>query len=101
MLALTSSQKGIVPEVLYPGRYPINAQLVDPVEKKAPGPVNNGYAEIIELHDPVTIQAGFKGVKTLVSARLPEKPNEVIVPNGTEGRGVQAETLEPGTQYLN
>ena len=64
---------------------------------KAPEAANNGYAEIIELHDPVTIPAGFKGVKTLVSAPLPETPNEVIVPKGKEARGVQAETLEPGT----
>lgn len=101
LLASKESQKGIVPEILYSGRYPINAQLVDPFEKKAPGRINNGNAEIIELHDPVTIPAGFKGVKTLVSAKLPETPNEVIVPKGKEARGVQAETLEPGTYYLN
>lgn len=101
LIASQESQKGIVPTVLYPGRYAINAQLVDPAAKKLPDPLNNGYAEIIELHDPVTIPAGFKGVKTLVSAPLSEKPNEVIVPSGKEARGVQAETLEPGTQYLN
>ena len=49
----------------------------------------------------MTIPAGFKGVKTLVSAPLPETPNEVIVPKGKEARGVQTETFEPGTQYLN
>jgi len=101
LLASKESQKGIVPEVLYPGRYAINAQLVDPAEKKALVSVNNGYAEIIELHDPVTIPAGFKGVKTLVSSPLPETANEIVVPKGKEARGVQAETLEPGTYYLN
>jgi len=101
LIAFKESQKGIVPEVLYPGRYAINAQLVDPADKKAANVVHNGYAEIIELHDPVTIPAGFKGVKTLVSAPLPEKANEVIVPAGQEARGVQTEALEPGTQYLN
>ena len=101
LIAVEKSQKGIVPEVLYPGRYAINAQLVDPAQQKAREPANNGYAEIIELHDPVTIPAGFKGVKTLVSAPLPEKANEIIVPPGTEARGVQAEALEPGTYYLN
>jgi len=101
LIAYKESQKGIVPEVLYPGRYAINAQLVDPTANKPPDPIHNGYAEIIELHDPVTIPAGFKGVKTQVSAPLSETPNEVIVPKGTEARGVQAETFEPGTQYLN
>ncbi len=101
LIAFKESQKGIVPEVLLPSRYAINAQLVDPAANKVPAAVNNGYAEIIELHDPVTIPAGFKGVKTLVSAPLPETPNEVIVPKGTEVRGVQEETLEPGTYYLN
>ncbi len=101
LIAFKESQKGIVPEVLLPGRYAINAQLVDPAANKVPETLHSGYAEIIELHDPVTIPAGFKGVKTLVSAPLPETPNEVIVPKGTEARGVQAETLEPGTYYLN
>ena len=101
LIAFRDSQKGIVPEILRPGRYAINAQLVDPAAKKLPDPLNNGYAEIIELHDPVTIPGGFKGVKTLVSAPLAEKPNEVIVPKAAEARGVQEETLEPGTYYLN
>ena len=100
-LLAKESQKGIVPEVLYPGRYAINALLVDPAEKRPPDPTNNRYAEIIELHEPVTIPAGFKGVKTLVSAPLLETKNEVVVPEGREGRGVQTETLEPGTYYLN
>jgi hypothetical protein len=101
LVASKESQKGIMPEVLYPGRYAINAQLVDSAAKKEPDHVNNGFAEIIELHDPVTIPAGVKGVKTLVSAPLPAKANEVIVPKAVEARGVQAETLEPGTLYLN
>ena len=79
LIAFKESQKGIVPEVLCPGRYAINAQLVDPAARRPPTR-HNGYAEIIELHDPVTIPAGFKGVKTLVSAPLAEKPNESLCP---------------------
>ncbi|MEI8371765.1 MAG: SPFH domain-containing protein [Planctomycetota bacterium] len=101
LIASKESQKGIMPGILVSGRYSINAQLVDPAEKKALGPVNNGYAEIIELYDPVTIPAGFKGVRTLVSAPLPETPNEIVVPKGKAARGVQTETYDTSTQYLN
>jgi hypothetical protein len=101
LLASKESQKGIMPGRLLSGRYAINAQLVDPAAPKTPDAVNNGFAEIIELHDPVTIPAGFKGVRTLVSAALPETPNEVVVPKGKVARGVQTETYDTGTQYLN
>jgi regulator of protease activity HflC (stomatin/prohibitin superfamily) len=75
-------QKGILREVLKPGRYPYNP-----------------YAEAIELHSPVTIAAGFRGVVTLLAGPLPKDPNVFLVQEGE--RGVQAKTLEPGTYYLN
>ncbi len=75
-------QKGILREVLKPGRYPYNP-----------------YAEQIELHDPVTVPSGFRGVVTLLAGRLPRDPNVFLVGQGE--RGVQAKTLEPGTYYLN
>ncbi|MBV8487589.1 MAG: hypothetical protein JO161_04870, partial [Planctomycetaceae bacterium] len=75
-------QKGILREVLKPGRYPYNP-----------------YAESIELHDPVTIPAGFRGVVTLLAGPLPADPNTFLVKDGE--RGVQSSTLEPGTYYLN
>ena len=75
-------QKGILREVLKPGRYPYNP-----------------YAEAIELHDPVTIAAGFRGVVTLLAGPLPKAPNVFLVEDGE--RGVQSRTLEPGTYYLN
>ena len=75
-------EKGILREVLKPGRYPYNP-----------------YAESIELHDPVTIAAGFRGVVTLLAGPLPKDPNVFLVEDGE--RGVQAKTLEPGTYYLN
>ncbi len=75
-------QKGILREVLKPGRYPYNP-----------------YAETIELHDPVTIPAGLRGVVTLLAGPLPKDPNVFLVEESE--RGVQTKTLEPGTYYLN
>jgi regulator of protease activity HflC (stomatin/prohibitin superfamily) len=81
-VAKTPEQKGIVEKVLRPGRYPINP-----------------YLEKVELHEPVTIPAGFKGVVTNLSGPMPEDPNRLLVPEGT--RGVQGDTLDPGTYYVN
>jgi regulator of protease activity HflC (stomatin/prohibitin superfamily) len=74
-------EKGILREVLKPGRYPYNI-----------------YAETIELHDPVTIPAGFRGVVTNLAGRIPKNPNVFLVEPGE--RGVQSETLEPATYYI-
>ena len=75
-------QKGILREVLKPGRYPYNR-----------------YAETIELHEPVTVPAGFRGVVTNLAGPPPKNPNVFLVAKGE--RGVQAETYEPGTEYIN
>lgn len=75
-------QKGILEPVLRPGRYPYNS-----------------YAEKIELHEPVTIPAGFKGVVTLLAGAEPTDPNVVLVKDGQ--RGVQKKAIDPGTYYLN
>jgi regulator of protease activity HflC (stomatin/prohibitin superfamily) len=75
-------EKGILREVLKPGRYPYNP-----------------YAESIELHDTVTIPAGLRGVVTLLAGPIPKNPNVFLVEDGE--RGVQRQTLEPGTYYLN
>jgi regulator of protease activity HflC (stomatin/prohibitin superfamily) len=75
-------QKGILREVLKPGRYPYNP-----------------YAESIELHDPVTIPAGLRGVETKLAGPMPKNPNVFLVED--DERGVQHKTLEPGTYYLN
>lgn len=82
IIAWKENQKGIVPQVLRPGRYPINS-----------------YAESVKFHDPVTVPAGFKGVVTLLAAPMPEKPNVLLVAEGT--RGVQKKTLDPGRYYIN
>lgn len=77
-----ATSKGIVPGVLNPGRYPINPYLYS-----------------VEIHKPVTIPAGFKGVLTNLAAPLAADPNKLLVQPGE--RGVQEQTLEPGTHYLN
>lgn len=82
IIAWKPEQKGIVPEVLRPGRYAINP-----------------YVEQIHLHQPVTIPAGYKGVVTLLAAAMPENPNVLLVEEGK--RGVQEKTLSPGTYYIN
>lgn len=75
-------QKGIQRDVLKPGRY-----------------AYNWYAEEIEIRDSVTVPAGFQGVVTLLAGRMPKDPNVTLV--GPGERGVQKQTLAPGTYLLN
>lgn len=79
-LTRSGEQKGIVPGTLRAGRYPINP-----------------YAERVELYEPVTVPAGFKGVVTSLAGPLAPDPNVLLVEPGQ--RGVQAETLDPETYY--
>ena len=95
LIAWKENEKGIVPAVLRPGRYPLNAWVVGQSKRDS----GDSYAEMIELFDPVTIPAGFKGVVTLLSAPMPDDPNSLLVEAGR--RGVQKETLDPGTYYIN
>ncbi|MDA1214830.1 MAG: SPFH domain-containing protein, partial [Planctomycetota bacterium] len=74
--------KGIIPQVLNPGRYPINPYLFE-----------------IEIHEPKTVPAGFKGVVTNLAGKLPTKPNSMLAE--PDERGVQKEALDPGTYYVN
>jgi regulator of protease activity HflC (stomatin/prohibitin superfamily) len=94
-LAKQENQKGIVPEVLRPGRYPINA-VIKGQEAERP---RQDYVEIVELFDPVTIPAGFRGVVTNLAGTIPDNPNTILVDEGF--RGVQKATLDAGTYYLN
>mgnify|MGYP002628036442 CR=1 FL=1 len=75
-------RKGIIPNVLIPGRYAINPNLFH-----------------LEMGEPVTIEAGYRGVVTNLAGKLPAKPNELLVEPGE--RGVQRETLKEGTQQVN
>ncbi len=97
LIAETTESKGIQADVLRPGRYPLNAIVYEAGQKPK---INRAtYAEFVELHDPVEIPAGFKGVVTLLSAPMPTNPNMLIVETGR--RGVQKLTLDPGVYYIN
>jgi regulator of protease activity HflC (stomatin/prohibitin superfamily) len=74
--------KGIVPGVLRAGRYPLHRYLFD-----------------IEILDPVTVPAGFKGVVTNLAGPIPDDPNQMLSTVGS--RGVQKEVLNAGTHYVN
>ena len=78
----TPVRKGIIPNVLIPGRYAINPNLFH-----------------LEIGEPVTIEAGYRGVVTNLAGKLPAKPNELLVEPGE--RGVQRQTLKEGTQQVN
>lgn len=82
VIAWETGEKGVEPDVLRPGRYAINP-----------------YVHKIERHKPITIPAGFKGVRTLLNAEMPADPNVLLVEKNK--RGVQKETLPPGTYYVN
>ncbi len=97
IIAAVETEKGIQTDVLRPGRYAINAIVYEAGSK--PNLNRNNYAELIELHEPVVIPAGFKGVVTKLNAPMPENPNVLVVPEGK--RGVQEKTLDPGVYYIN
>ena len=95
LIAWEENQKGIVPKVLNPGRHAINARVIGDKKRRA----FQGYAETIELFDPITIPAGFKGVVTKLAAPMPDDPNVLLVEEGR--RGVQKKAFNPGTYYVN
>jgi len=99
-VATTDREKGIIPGELTPGRYPINAKVIDNSNDRVVFDRRKAdFAEIVELHEPVTIPAGYKGVVTNLSGPLPEVPNQLLVAEGQ--RGVQERPLDEGTYYLN
>lgn len=75
-------ERGILADVLRPGRYVINP-----------------YAYRVTLYDAVSIPPGHVGVLTLVSGLEPRNPNDFLVESGE--RGIQKHTLPPGTYYEN
>ena len=98
VIAWKESEKGIVPGVLQPARYPINAVLAGQTDSR------KNYAEIVELHDPVTVPAGFRGVLTNLAGPMPENPNTLVLdPADKTKRGVVSQTLDAETypEYSN
>ncbi len=81
--------KGILAEVLRPGKYRINP-----------------YAYQVNLYDAITIRAGYVGVvnsqiglDALRDNLTPEQRNKFLVAKGM--KGILPEALDPGTYYLN
>lgn len=81
--------KGILADVLRPGKYRINPSAYD-----------------VELFDAISIRPGSVGVVTSLAGRdvlnselKPAERNKFLVENGL--KGVIPEVLEPGTYYLN
>jgi regulator of protease activity HflC (stomatin/prohibitin superfamily) len=104
-VATAETEKGIVKDVLKPGRYAINAVFSQPAAQGQARQVDmNGrsksdFVEVVELHDPVIVPAGFRGVVTNLAGPMPEDPNQLLVEDGK--RGVQLKTLDEGTYYMN
>jgi regulator of protease activity HflC (stomatin/prohibitin superfamily) len=73
-------QRGILPETLGTGRFPINP-----------------YAIRVERVNAVEVPGGFVGVRILMSGKDPQNPNDFLVNEGE--RGTQRQTLPPGTYY--
>ena len=100
-MSTSEKHKGIIEEVLKPGRYAINALVIDRITKKPIGPprLKSDYIEIIELWEPKVIPAGYKGIVTNLAGPMPEDPNRLLVE--ADHRGPQEATLDEGTYYLN
>src|SRR6185503_1309917 len=77
-----SGERGILQDVLGPGRYMINK-----------------YAYRVILAEAVTIPSGYVGVVTRVSGKEPKNPNEFLVEAGE--RGIQKIAKGPGTYNVN
>lgn len=100
-MSTSEKHKGIIQEVLKPGRYAINALVIDRITKKPIGPprYKSDYIEIIELWEPKVIPAGYKGIVTNLAGPMPKDPNKLLVE--ADHRGPQQTTLDEGTYYLN
>ncbi|MBX3443376.1 MAG: hypothetical protein KF774_13305 [Planctomyces sp.] len=82
ILANADAERGVVPGVLMPGRYPINTAQYK-----------------VEKYPPVIIEAGFQGVVTNLSGPLADDSNVLLVDDGI--RGTQRTTVREGTHLVN
>lgn len=94
VVALKDNQKGIVADPLRPGRYAINGGIEGESRRSS-----DSLAYRVELHEPIVIPAGYRGVVTLLSGPMPKDPNQLLSDPGE--RGVQKDTLSEGTNYVN
>jgi regulator of protease activity HflC (stomatin/prohibitin superfamily) len=77
-----SGQRGIIRDILGPGRYMINP-----------------FAYRVVMAEAVAIPPGYVGVVTNVSGKEPKNPNEFLVE--PDERGIQRHTWGPGTYNVN
>jgi len=84
-----SNQRGIMQEILRPGKYRINP-----------------YAYHVAMFDAISINPGHVGVVTALTGKdvlnnelLPDERNTFMVKDGL--KGVAGRLLDPGTHYLN
>ncbi|MDA7950853.1 MAG: SPFH domain-containing protein [Pirellulaceae bacterium] len=100
ILASEPNQKGIVPGVLKPALYPYNAWI-----RGTEKPYEPYYTEVIELYDTITVPAGYRGVVTKLTGKLPENPNQLLVEKtekeADQPRGVLDVSEPAGVYYLN
>ncbi len=84
IIAEKDTEKGILRQVLRPGRHYVNTWAYD-----------------VEKHPMVKIKEGFRGVVTLLVGTLPKNPNVFVVAEGQ--RGTQPYLLDAGTwpKYSN
>lgn len=84
VVAREEDQKGIVPEVLMPGRHYVNRRQYD-----------------VEVCDMINIKPGYMGIITLLVGREPADANVFVVNEGE--RGTQSKLLLPGVheRYSN
>jgi regulator of protease activity HflC (stomatin/prohibitin superfamily) len=77
-------QRGPLPMTLQPGRH---YQYANP------------YAYTIKQVDPLTVDAGYRGVVTVMAAAPAKNPNQYLVEDGEQG--VQRQTEPEGFRYFN
>jgi regulator of protease activity HflC (stomatin/prohibitin superfamily) len=77
-------QRGPLPGFRQPGKYP---------------EFSNPYAYEIKMVEPVSIDAGHRGVVTLMTGRPPVNPNEYLVQPGEQG--TQPVSEPEGFRYVN
>ena len=77
-------QRGPLPGFRQPGKYP---------------EFSNPYAYEVKMVDPVSIDAGHRGVVTLMTGKPPANPNEYLVGPGEQG--TQSVPEPEGFRYVN
>jgi regulator of protease activity HflC (stomatin/prohibitin superfamily) len=78
------NQRGPLPVVLQPGKYP---------------EYSNPYAYDVKHIDPVQVDPGHRGVVTVMAGKQAQAPNQYLVNDGEQG--VQRQTEPEGFRYVN